>query len=89
MLKAKKLAKAKMNEMGLGTDKLQMDRREQPESEENDEVSFKFKLISSELIVHIQLKILATLIVFFNILLNMISPRNDPFFCSKKTQVLM
>lgn len=37
VLKAKKLAKAKMNEMGLGTDKPQMDRREQPESEENNE----------------------------------------------------
>jgi len=38
VLKAKKLAKEKMNEMGLGTDQLQMDRGEQPESEENNEV---------------------------------------------------
>ncbi|KAJ8439501.1 hypothetical protein Cgig2_007018 [Carnegiea gigantea] len=37
VLKAKKLAKGKMKDLGLGTDKLQMNRREQPESEENNE----------------------------------------------------
>jgi len=52
VLKAKKLAKAKMNEMGLGTDKLEKNQGEKPEPEKNDEVSFKFKLISSRLIMY-------------------------------------
>uniref|UniRef100_A0A7C9CPZ6 DUF4228 domain-containing protein n=1 Tax=Opuntia streptacantha TaxID=393608 RepID=A0A7C9CPZ6_OPUST len=39
VLKAKKLAKAKMNEMGLGTDKLEKNQGEKPEPEKNDEAS--------------------------------------------------